>query len=352
MMLLLADTRDASDLGKQMLRNACVSWRKHQHLVKLSYTTRNTNATEFLYRGVDALDLEDKHSVIHKYCEIDDNPNQFYTLNTFLCYAPQENDSQRQFLRTLCMAIHDHGVDYLCGDFNMSTFRIAPILRENNIPATCLAWYAWKLKSTPTVVGNIHFDSMAVFATKTIIGISRSLNYSDYENPDENLDEWNKGQGFVLSSYLGGQRALRQTLDNIHVCGDGELPHSKQVLVNTKMWDGSSRVRGVEKTAGLFWESDGHMPLLVYMGKLPHRSDTAMTRRETRSIARGWGPGSDNRRRDQEARAKAKGKPSTHDHGGTGKGARPTTHGHGASAQAWAPQGGSSSSSTWWQGAD
>ena len=248
------------------------------------------------------------------------------------------------------MAIHDHGVDYLCGDFNMSAFRIAPILRENQIPATCLAWYAWRLKITPTVVGNTHFDSMAVFATKTIVGISRSLNYSDYEDPEEKLDEWDKGQGFVLSSYLGGQRALGQTLQNIHVSGDGELPNCKQVLVNTKMWDGDSRVRGTEKKAGLFWESDGHMPLLLYMGKLPMRSNTAMTRREERSIARNWGPGSENRRKQIEARAQGEAKPSTtHDDGDKAKGSQPTTHGHGASTQAWAPQGGSASSRSSWQ---
>ena len=222
----------------------------------------------------------------------------------------------------------------------MSMFRITPLLRENQIAATCLAWYAWKEPSTPTVVGEMHFDSMGIFATKTICGIHRSLNYYNFETY-EDLDEWDKGQGFVLTSYLGGKTALWQTLDNIHVRGEqAELPYSKQVDIDTSMWDGSSRLRGNEKKVGMWWTSDGHMPLLVYMGKTPLRKNTSITRREERAILRGYGPGSENRRRVTEQHAQKRAQSATHGHG-AGRG-----HGHGR-GRGDGQQGGSSSSTVW-----
>ena len=89
---------------------------------------------------------------------------------------------------------------------------------------------------------------------------------------------------------------VKHCLSNIHDGGKPILPAVQQKLISSEMWDPALQL----------WNHGDHMPLLIYVGEHAYRRDQALTRREERHIARGWGPSSANRIR-LMAKGKAKG---------------------------------------------
>ena len=91
-----------------------------------------------------------------------------------------------------------------------------------------------------------------------------------------------------------------------HVCGDAaaQIPAVVQKPIDFCKFDGGQESpqnpedrKPQAKYEGVLFGAGCHMPLLVYCGKKSYRSHERMTRREARAEARGWGPGSTNRRR-------------------------------------------------------
>ena len=72
-----------------------------------------------------------------------------------------------------------------------------------------------------------------------------------FENDHTKLDEWNKGQGYAIESYLGGRDAMRSSLKT--PSGDAQMLPTKEKLTE----------RGKFGPEGILFCSGAHKPLLV-----------------------------------------------------------------------------------------
>ena len=148
-------------------------------------------------------------------------------------------------------------------------------------------------------ISSCRFDSLGLFAVKKVIGFERLLTVAVLEGGGENdLHEFQDAQGYPSSAYLGGHQAIIEALDDCGVVTHGGgaassswddqteveqvLPFVKQKAIDPRVWDAPGRLRG----------HGAHMPLLFFVGDRSLRSEDALTAREAKQIARGWGPGS------------------------------------------------------------
>lgn len=229
------------------------------------------------------------------------------------------------------------------GDFNMATWLVVPALRKGGVAAEVMAWYAWEgieegadlaedpnenaemenddavtttarsRHQVPAVAGKKMCDSCLLMTCMPTDGNKRLLpdDLWDGNATDHQLDRFVKGQGYVIRSYLGDTKAVRESLaplpdhlralwanknvgaqkgmgkDTPRTRGGGENPVTRctQKTIKTEMFDAGR---------GLF-NRGGHMPLLAYLGHLSWRKPDKIQRREDRSVRQDWGPSSQNR---------------------------------------------------------
>ena len=122
-------------------------------------------------------------------------------------------------------------------------------------------------------------DSCGIFSLRKPAKITRAMPDNAFENAHAKLDEWTKGQGHAIESYLGGRDAMRSSLKT--PCGDAQMLPTKE---------SSPSVGNLSRKA-----FSSVQPLLVYVGGLSRRSQEALWRREGRMVDRLWGPESWNR---------------------------------------------------------
>ena len=190
----------------------------------------------------------------------------------------------------------------------MALFKVKETLARNGIDCTFLGSYAWRqTDNTPGGGGNVgmsrcRFDSLGLFAVKKVTGFERLLTVADIQGGREkDLHEFQYAQGYPSTSYLGGDTAIIEALNDYGVVTRGggaassssndqteveeALPFVKQKPIDPRVWDAPGQLRG----------HGAHMPLLFFVGDRPLRSEDSLTAREARMVARGWGPGSHKR---------------------------------------------------------
>jgi hypothetical protein len=202
-----------------------------------------------------------------------------------------------------------YDVDFITGDFNMSLWQVCIQLRETSPGTTMLAWYGWKSSSGGSYLsaghndgeeGHEHVDgatssvvtgkgpldgstlshrsdSCGIFSLRKPGRITRAMPDDAFENPDAVLDEWVKGQGYAITSYLGKGEAVKASL---------QTPGGPVGMLRTKE---KKTERAKFDPDGLLFRSGAHKPLLVFVGALSRRSTQAMQRREAKMTGRGWG---------------------------------------------------------------
>ena len=243
----------------------------------------------------------------------------------------------------------------LTGDFNMSLCQVVPVLRQCKIPANLLSWFAWvkteadRLPPVPEaeeeeeadgapasapaaageIEGEVMMDSCGIITLRRQLRQRCCLDVEDLQG-SEKLPRFGAGQGYPLSSYVGGEEAARESLRKLPLLTKASgvpehdpLADTKSKLLNPLMWDSSETL----------FKSGGHMPLIGYFGNVSGRSEAALSRREANSAKRGWGPTPGGKR---SALMQAQ-----------GKGPAPSVLARQASAAAEGQDGGYPSSSPW-----
>ena len=214
----------------------------------------------------------------------------------------------------------------LTGDFNMALAEVVPKLRAANIPAELLSWFAWVQTDDATLLtvaeaeeeqddgatasasagpapaaaapasagpapaakpnGPVLLDSCGIITLRHQKSMKACLNVDDLKGT-EKLPRFSAGQGYPLTSYIGGEAAAIQSLTRVHplkpaseVPEHDPLTHTKSKLLNATMWDATQ----------LLFRKGAHMPLIAYFGNVSGRSEAALSRREEGMIQRGWGP--------------------------------------------------------------
>ena len=184
----------------------------------------------------------------------------------------------------------------------MALFKVKETLARNGIDCTFLGSYAWRqTDNTPGGGGNVgmsrcRFDSLGLFAVKKVTGFERLLTVADIQGGREkDLHEFQYAQGYPSTSYLGGDTAIIEALNDYGVVTRGggaassssndqteveeALPFVKQKPIDPRVWDAPGQLRG----------HGAHMPLLFFVGDRPLRSEDSLTAREARMVAMGVG---------------------------------------------------------------
>ena len=248
--------------------------------------------------------------------------------------APGHRDSNKRFWAGLFHAMIRTRVDFLAGDFNVSLRQVAIKAEEYNVPCALVTFFAWRhvggataalaeepeddentegagasssapavagsgsLSSAPavagssTAVGQCMSDSCGVFVMKKVKKLRSFHGPSSFSPDSMKITSFSKGSGFPLTSYVGGEAAMRRTFDITEKCiAKDENPlqptlfacQSKQVIFDR--FDPQDRL----------FRTGAHAPLMISYGTLGGRSDERLVAREQNMIRRGYGPGSANR---------------------------------------------------------
>ena len=143
-----------------------------------------------------------------------------------------------EFWDRLCGYVDHYSVDYLAGDWNMAVFLVGEEFEKRGLRTWLLANYVWRegaeTKTTVSAVADpfVRFDSMAIYACREPASIKLCFPSACLEDVG-NLQHFASGQGYKISSYMGGDKSLARTLrmaENAH--GDG-LP-AKHKLMKTE----------------------------------------------------------------------------------------------------------------------
>ena len=153
---------------------------------------------------------------------------------------------------------------------------------------------------------NVHSDSCGIFLFKSATSIKRVLTAKSFLL-GSGLKTFVKGQGYPYTSYRGGVDAVRETL----LC-------SQEAFVDTRDRGVCRDIReniwptvkerpvafGKFDPDSLLFRSGAHAPLMVWIGDRGRRAPDKLQDREEKAIARGWGPGSQNRSRSMQREGK------------------------------------------------
>jgi hypothetical protein len=250
-------------------------------------------------------------------------------------------------------------IDIVAGDFNMSLWMVVPMLRPTRVVALVSA-YAFLQNPTTVAIaeGNedeassednlhpasgsaeprrasataepatestaavssryteeeldswtpppdVHSDSCGIFLFKTATSIKRVLTVKSFLL-GSGLETFVKGQGYPYTSY-GGVDAVRET-----------FLYSQEAFADTRDRGVCRDVReniwptvkerpvafGKFDPDNLLFRSGAHAPLMVWIGDRGRRAPDRLQDREKKAIARGYGPGSDNRARSMQREGK------------------------------------------------
>ena len=144
--------------------------------------------------------------------------------------------ARTRYFELLVKMLKEHKPDVLTGDFNMALLLVVPCLREAGIAAELISWYAFRatgadaapvveddddddardgaaaaVAATPQTV--VKLESVAIICLKPLFKIKSEMSLEKWDNPEQ-LPAFDKegGPGYPLRSYVGGDRALRDSL--------------------------------------------------------------------------------------------------------------------------------------------
>ena len=144
--------------------------------------------------------------------------------------------ARTRYFELLVKMLKEHKPDVLTGDFNMALLLVVPCLREAGIAAELISWYAFRatgadaapeveedddddardgaaaaVAATPQTV--VKLESVAIICLKPLFKIKSEMSLEKWDNPEQ-LPAFDKegGPGYPLRSYVGGDRALRESL--------------------------------------------------------------------------------------------------------------------------------------------
>ncbi len=224
--------------------------------------------------------------------------------------GPGFRESRRRFWIELAGLLRKYQAQIMLGDFNMSVFDVVPQMRSHGIIIDLVAIYPW----SQTGQREPYSDSCAIWLLNGCSQISMTCGLGSFSSNasgsrgsgsaedgsrgsrppehEEPLPEFDKGQGYALTSHMPFDRsefetALRANFtrstdldpnllqgDNIH--RNGLHYPWKQKPAKTSMWDPD----------GNLFRTGAHMPLLGFLGKAGRRSEGALLNREIKSRER------------------------------------------------------------------
>ena len=123
-----------------------------------------------------------------------------------------------RFFSTLAENIWSEKGRFVVGDWNMSLWVVADELRKRRIECTIGGYFAWRSNKDDQV----RCDSMGIFLCGPVTSVRVLLGPQIFQDGDEtDLDRFNEGSGFALSSYLPrkGPDQVRSSFD-IRGCGE------------------------------------------------------------------------------------------------------------------------------------
>ena len=227
-----------------------------------------------------------------------------------------------KYFEVLTRVLQEHKAEVLTGDFNMALLLVVPRLRRANLPAELISWYAFRATSgfqlTPVgepstsdyddarggaaaavaarTPARVKLESVAIICLKRLYKIQSEMSLENWDDPEKlHLFHKEKGPGYVIGSYVGGDKALRESLKRLKsleaprpinpeaaaVVAQVKTQTAKGKLLQPEKWDAPNRL----------FEADGHMPLLAFFGDgKSGRKEDKLVKREQAATARGWGP--------------------------------------------------------------
>ena len=134
-------------------------------------------------------------------------------------------EAHARFLRDLVWAIRSFQPEVLTGDFNMGLLTVAAEMRRQALNVEIVCWFAWHgireggaIAEEPTADGGgaqqeveKKLDSCASFYCQPCRSVKPTITLSRFDS-DDFLSTYARGQGVKLDSYLGGRKALEETL--------------------------------------------------------------------------------------------------------------------------------------------
>jgi len=134
----------------------------------------------------------------------------------------------------------------------------------------------------------VRLDSRGIFSLVPVASI-RSMISLDTLQPDSEesrkLPVFHKGQGFPVTSYVGGPNAFAKTMaarqTAVAVVAESSLPAAVRKNVAPEKFD----------KMGLLFRGGARMPLMVFSGKTSWRTPEALARRGAQRAWRSFGRG-------------------------------------------------------------
>ena len=243
--------------------------------------------------------------------------------------------ARNTFMNLLKELLLKYKPDVLTGDFNMALLLVVPLLREAQIAAELVSWFAFvKTAIHPRLreddaegegegagaagsadrsaaaaagaagqpqPGERVLDSCGIFSLKPLYKLQRQMTWERWEDPSK-LPQFAKkeGAGYKLSSYVGREQKLRESLAQgpLLSCpqarrGETRTPEAvaDAALIKAQMVKGKVVDPAKWDPAVKLFQGSGHMPLLAFFGSNnSSRSEEKLGSREADSIRRGWGP--------------------------------------------------------------
>jgi hypothetical protein len=198
------------------------------------------------------------------------------------------DEAHNNFWRELFELIQRFDVRILSGDFNMSVFLVVSKLRQMGLIIDVGAIYAWRCQAN----GELRSDSCGIF----LIGGCRSMKLqydigafsetaasSSHGNGSSlELDEFMKGQGYALTSYLPKKNvaSFGETLVDMFTPSVDLRPELKNTAGLLQKWKQKRIKKEMFDPNDEFFRSGAHMPLLGFLGEVSCRSDAKLLERE------------------------------------------------------------------------
>ena len=210
-----------------------------------------------------------------------------------------------RYFEELVRMLKEHKPEVLTGDFNMAMLLVVPRLRRAQLDAELISWYAFRdihqvRGDAPDAAkdsrGVKKLESVAIITLKRLYKIQAQMTLEMWENP-EKLQGFHKkdGPGYPIDSYIGGEDALRNSLNRLRLLEppNPDTPEAAAVAAEMKMQTAKGKLLKREKwdATQRLWTGAGHMPLIAYFGDgRPCRTAAGVAHREQAAIRRGWGP--------------------------------------------------------------
>ena len=198
----------------------------------------------------------------------------------------------------------------------MSAYILDQKFAEYGMEAYLASFYAWQSGSgasssiAAVAADDIKFDSLVLYALQKPASIKMSLVKDNEVKP---VHAFPKGQGYAITSYVGGQQAVNEACHNA-INAHGDAPMIKQKLLDPTKWNLGTDDKKLF-SAGV------HCPLCAFIGTNPRRSVTRYIAREenwamAKAKAKANAKGQHNRGDGGKGKARGDGGKGKHNRGG------------------------------------